>query len=157
MKFSISDTFRRYNIKNTIKIAIIICSINIFLSLFYNYIMSIFKFNYAPNPIPFNNIYEDFFLVVCLAPIIETGLFQFIPAHFLKRFNKLKIILISSIIFSLSHWYSVLNFVYGFIIGILFITGYFYAINKKSNPVLTIIFSHAFYNIYAFVMNNYNK
>jgi hypothetical protein len=135
----IRETFKKYKINNMIKIALAICVINIFESLLYNYALNYFKLNYIANPIAFNSIYEEFFLVVCLAPIVETIIFQFIQVYFLKRFDKTIIILVSSIMFGLSHWYNVMNFIHGLLVGFLFISGYFYSIRKKLNPIFPIV------------------
>jgi uncharacterized protein len=153
----IRESYKKDKINNMIKIALGICVINIFESLLYNYTLNYFKLNYKANPIAFNSIYEEFFLVVCLAPIFETIIFQFIPVYFLKRFDKIIIILVSSLMFGVSHWYNVMNFIHGLLVGFLFIAGYFYSIGKKLNPILTIICAHSFYNFYAFIMNNFIK
>ena len=138
----IRESFKKYKINNMIKIALSICVINIFESLIYNYTLNYFKLNYEANPI---------------APIFETIIFQFIPAYFLKRFDKIIIIFVSSIMFGFSHWYNLMNFIHGLLVGFLFIAGYFYSIRKKLNPIITIICAHSFYNLYAFIMNNFIK
>jgi hypothetical protein len=153
----VSNIFKKYNLKIIFKIAITICSLNIILSLLYSYILNFLKYNYKPNPIPYSNIYEEFFLVVCFAPIFETIIFQYLPVYIFRNFDKKLTIIVSTFFFALSHWFNIINFIYGFFIGILFILGYFYSVKKGTNPILTILFSHTFYNLYAFVMNNFFK
>jgi membrane protease YdiL (CAAX protease family) len=154
---AISKELKKNNIKIIIKIVLTIFIVNVLLSKLYNNTLTFFNFEFVPNPIPFSNIYEEFFLVVFFAPIIETIFFQFLPAYFLKRFNKLIIIFVSSIMFGLLHWYNIMNFIYGLFVGLLFILGYLYSLKRKSNPITTIILAHSFYNLYAFIINNFYR
>ena len=142
----------KYEIKNTLFLALIICSINIIQSNLFNQIIEYYNISYKPNPIPFNNLFEEFFLVVLFAPLFETIIFQVLPEYYLRNFNIKITIIISSLFFGLSHWYTVLNFIYGLSVGFLFILGYIRAKKSKLNPIVTIFFAHLFYNFYAFLI-----
>jgi len=110
--------------------------------------------NYKANPIPFDNIYEEIFLVILIAPVFETMLYQFLPSYFFRNKNQIITILVSSIFFGLSHWYSFLNFIYGMLIGTLFIISYILIDLRKVNPLIAICLAHMFYNISAFIINH---
>lgn len=143
--------FQKSDIRKIILFAAIICILNIIFSASFSELVSVFKLNYTINSIPFNSIYEEFFLAVVAAPFIETFFFQFGILYLLRNSNPIIAITISSLLFGLSHWYHFLNFVYGFVVGSLFATSYILIDTKKINPFITICLAHMFYNLFVFL------
>jgi len=99
---------------------------------------------------------EMFFLVVIIAPIIETLIFQYLLFSLLNQIrikNTLIIVLLMSFAFSLAHWYHWLYVVATFING--FFLNYFYVyIYKYRNELVAVLLTialHASYNLYGFL------
>jgi len=100
---------------------------------------------------------EEFFMVVAVAPLLETLLFQYIPIKVVRLFVKDThyAIVGSAISFALSHyhnWFYILN---TFLIGLIF--GYAFIASEKRlySPFLIVFFIHSLYNLYAFIVKNY--
>ena len=71
----------------------------------------------------------DYIVVILIAPLIETALFQALPYHLLRnvRFFERRtglIVIISGLLFVSQHFYSVIYIVFAFVPGILLATGY---------------------------------
>ncbi len=93
-------------------------------------------------------------MIVVLAPIIETVIFQYIPNEILEGSNLesyfLKII-IPSLLFSLAHIYHPIYMLMTFIAGIML--NKFYIDTKRQTRlffILTILL-HAMYNLYGYL------
>jgi membrane protease YdiL (CAAX protease family) len=128
--------------------------LNIIISMIFDKITTFYHIEFKSNSMPFQSKTEEFVLVVFIAPILETLIFQYLPYFYLKKYRYKYTILISSILFGLAHAYSKIYIIYGFTIGLLFISTYFYSIRKNLNPYLLVAFSHFIYNLFAFCMNN---
>lgn len=146
--------FLKSDTKKIIKYALVVFLINILISILYNKILIFYNLNYKANPIPFDSLYEEIFLIILVAPVFETLLYQFLPSYIFRNKNKIITIFVSSILFGLSHWYSFLNFIFGMLIGTLFIISYILIDIRKVNPLITICLAHMFYNISAFIWNH---
>ena len=100
---------------------------------------------------------EEFFLVVLFAPIFETLIFQsFIIKKSLQYFNNDKVVavIISALLFGLTHYYSFPYIIKATIAGALY--GLLYFIIKKQNkePYIYIALVHATYNLIGFAINH---
>lgn len=104
-----------------------------------------------------------FIFTVIVGPIIETLIFQFgiIELILLLKKNKffeILAILISSIIFGLTHNYNVYYIIFGVFIGIIFGIIYIVAKRRKDMNAFTIVLiAHAFTNLIAFFHNDVFK
>jgi hypothetical protein len=99
---------------------------------------------------------EMFFIVVVLAPIIETLIFQLCLFQFLikTRINNQSIIIIlMSITFSLFHWYHWLYVLAVFVGGLFLNYFYIYVLKNKNEltAVLLTILLHSTYNLFGFL------
>lgn len=100
-----------------------------------------------------------FTVVVILAPLLETFIFQFCIIEILlrlnrKKINKFIIIITSSLMFGLSHSFNVQYFIFGVILGILLSSCYLLAkIRKDINPFMLTLLVHASYNGFVFFIN----
>lgn len=121
----------------------------------FNLISNYFKINSG-----FNNesqtVLEIFFTVVILAPLIETFLFNYTTQKFIEFFtsHKIKVILFSSIVFSIVHCYSFIYMVYSFFAGLILNLFYHYC---KSNFNVTNAFwltflLHLAHNLTGFII-----
>lgn len=149
------ERFLKSDTRKIIKYALVVFAINLFISLLYSKVVIFLKLNYKANPIPFDSLYEEIFLVILIAPVFETMLYQFLPSYIFRNNNRIITILVSSIFFGMSHWYSILNFIYGILIGLLFIISYILIDLRKVNPLIVICLAHMLYNLTAFVLNHF--
>jgi membrane protease YdiL (CAAX protease family) len=146
------------------KIIALMCAFKVFVSLFINLIGQIFLESQD-----FDNSSLDglegvglFIVVVILAPLLESLLFQFIIIEaIILIFSYLKIkqdevvaVIISSIFFSLTHTYSHFYLFISFIGGLILGSFYIFAKNKKGmNGFLTVFIVHSFSNLITFLIN----
>lgn len=101
---------------------------------------------------------------IVLAPIIETLLFQLIPIELLllgflnytKKQYPLLVIIISALLFGLSHYYSIGYIVLTFFIG-LYLAALYFVFRRRSNSIghayLMTAFFHLLYNLTSFVVS----
>lgn len=93
----------------------------------------------------------EFFTAVIVAPLVETLIFQFLVIEFLylTKIGKRKIVVLSAIIFSLTHYYSIGYILYAFSMGVIF--SYSYVIRKNATQAfLTVYAIHLLRNVLAF-------
>ncbi len=101
---------------------------------------------------------EQLFLSIFLAPLLETALFQalFFEVLFRNRQNQKLIILgivLSSICFGLTHWYSLPYLFMGIISGMFYAFAYVFLQKRGANAFLLIVALHATYNLIVFILN----
>ncbi len=122
---------------------------------FFNYINN--AFIHIKNDINLNEFskVETIIIVIILAPLLETLIFQHIIYLFLKKLkvkNDILCIFIMSLLFSLMHWYNwlyvVMIFFSGLILNNLYV--YYYKNNSKYFFILTFLF-HSLFNLYGFL------
>lgn len=91
-----------------------------------------------------------FFILIILAPLLETFIFQWIPIKFFR--NKLKLsftktCLISAVIFSVNHYYNLGYIIVTFILGYIFVGGYMILQNTNKNAFRVVCMTHALRNL----------
>ena len=92
--------------------------------------------------------------LMILAPLIETIIFQYLIFEILKhRVKKGYIILISAVLFGLSHFYSWEYVLNTFIIGLVLAFAYGSWKNIKIHPLIVVFFVHMFYDLILFFVN----
>lgn len=114
--------------------------------------------NLTANPIDGENIIYIFAMLVIVAPVLETFIFQsaVIEVGFEFKLRRRLLVLISSLLFAFSHYY---NWVY---VGIMFFIGFIFAysymiVRSKfdiTKATLFVISLHAMSNLIAFLNNN---
>lgn len=87
----------------------------------------------------------DYTIVILVAPLIETALFQALPYHLLSKIHFLQkrlwlIIAISGLFFALQHFYSIVYIMFAFIPGILLVAGYH--LRQGNHPFISIFAVH---------------
>lgn len=142
-------------IKSFFITSFIVILLNIIISLIFDKITTIYDLEFKSDSLTFESKKEEFILVVIIAPILETLLFQYLPYFYLKKYSAIYTIIISSILFGLSHAYSIIYIIYGLTVGILFICAFFYSIKKYLQPFWLVAFCHFIYNLFAFCVNNF--
>jgi len=117
--------------------------------------------SFTSNPIDNENIIYIFAMLVIIAPVLETFIFQLaiIEIGLEFKLRRRLLVLISSILFALSHHY---NWVYVgimFFIGFIFAYSYMIVRNKydMTKATLFVISLHAMSNLIAFLNNNVFK
>ena len=106
----------------------------------------------------------EYILVVFIAPLIETAIFQYllivlILKHFSYRNKQIQIILlliISSLFFALMHLYSIYYFIIAFIMGLYF--GYITLLSeffreRKINIFISVFLTHSMINFVAMIFD----
>ena len=104
----------------------------------------------------------EFILAIIIAPFFETAIFQYffiilILDLLIKKptpFHLFLLVLISSILFALTHLFSLLYFIHAFIMGFYF--GYIsllseYFREKKINIFISVLLTHSLINLVAFL------
>jgi len=108
------------------------------------------------SPLKNESLIGKFILIVIMAPIVETIIYQFaiIEIGFRLKLRPLLCILISSLAFGFSHWY---NPVYVFVTTVVgFIFAYYYIglrPQNYTNRVVFVVLLHALSNLIAFLNN----
>tara|TARA_B110000114_G_scaffold22039_1_gene21000 strand:+ start:1245 stop:1751 length:507 start_codon:yes stop_codon:yes gene_type:complete len=101
---------------------------------------------------------EIFIFTVIIGPIIETFLFQYLIIEVLFFFKRIKIntiIIISSLSFSLTHYYNFIYILVTFLSGIIYASYYLYLKEEKQRfPFLYICLFHSLYNFSAFILDD---
>lgn len=136
--------------------------LNIILSLTLNYLFgaSLGDENESANFLTSTGTY---ILIIFLAPLIETGIFQYLlivlPLKYILPFKKLNIYLLtlsSSFLFALIHTYSIHYFVIAFLMGIylggLTIISEFLR-NKKVTIFVSVFLTHSIVNFIAVLLD----
>ncbi|MGL4333041.1 MAG: CPBP family glutamic-type intramembrane protease [Bacteroidales bacterium] len=93
---------------------------------------------------------EQLFIAVVFGPFFETVIYQFLPFVILSRISYLKknyvfILLISSLLFGLTHNYSVHHAVYSTMVGFFYM--YLYIMHTGKHPFYTVFILHAVSNL----------
>ena len=101
----------------------------------------------------------EFFIGVIIGPALETIIFHFILMELLlfifqkSRSKYFLVILISSLIFAITHRLQIHFFIISFIGGIAFSSAYIIAKIKNMIPVVIVFFIHALANFGVFLIN----
>ena len=105
---------------------------------------------------PYNDGYttdfKDFLLIVFIAPLVETIIFQYTPLKIAEHFfDKFKFIfwitiIIASIFFGLLHWKSGLYILVAFFYGLIWSFCCLVFMRRKQHPILYTAFIHSCYN-----------
>lgn len=120
------------------------------LSLTISYVLFLIHPNENDTGFTSEKITVEIIISLLIAPVIETAFFftlVFLMTKYLKK-NIIYFILISSILFGLSHFYSVDYILYSFFIGI--VLSIFYTISEKRNQgdgFLDVTIIHSLYNL----------
>jgi membrane protease YdiL (CAAX protease family) len=111
----------------------------------------------------FDSINSEFIMVVFIAPIIETIIFQYLIINqvyisYNGKKNKITAIIISSITFGLIHLYNLNYFIVGTIIGILLASSFYYFKEKTNNftAIFYVFLIHSLSNLYVFLIKILN-
>ena len=67
------------------------------ISLIFDKITTFYHLEFKSNSMPFQSKTEEFVLVVFIAPILETLIFQYLPYFYLNKYRYICTILVSSI------------------------------------------------------------
>ncbi len=124
-----------------------------------NYLSKLIDVNVSGEPIAkgffdFGNIYAAFFLIVILAPLIETYLVQYLFFKNLTgRLPQWAIILLSAFVFGLLHHYNIGYILYAFLSGLLLSVSYSFRLH--SNPFVCTALIHSVYNLIGFAINKW--
>lgn len=100
-----------------------------------------------------------FFIVVIAGPIIETFIYQYLIFKlYFYLFNKTSSnivvsILVSSVLFSLSHNYNYFAIVSTFLSGLVLGYTYFFANNRYIPPFWCVTIIHSIHNLYGLLVN----
>jgi hypothetical protein len=101
---------------------------------------------------------EIFILSVIIGPLMETFLFQYLIIEILSFFRRIKvntIVIISSLAFSLIHYYNFIYISVTFLSGVIYASYYLYLKTEKQKfPFLYIFSLHSLYNFSVFILDD---
>jgi len=108
----------------------------------------------------FDSLWEEFFVVVVIAPVIETVIFQY---AFIETLANLKVkawicIVTSALLFGALHWHNPVYVMVTTVVG--FIIAYYYMALRKQkglNGIMLLIAIYALFNALAFILKNFSK
>lgn len=98
-----------------------------------------------------------FFLLICIAPLLETLLLNRLPNLTLRKLkvtNEFALIILPSVFFGLWHFYHPLYIAMAFIAGIILNSFYIYCQKNKLYTFWLVSLLHASYNLYGFLFVN---
>ena len=109
------------------------------------------------NSVWYKNTLTRFVIIVIIGPLIETLIYHYSIYHLIKNTplteaRSKTIIIVSSLLFALSHFYNVSFILYAFLIGILFMLVYINRI-KKGDAFVIVYIIHAIFNLTLFTVN----
>ena len=138
---------QKYNVVYFIGITILLDLLSaVFLELY---------FHNTANDNNFSSIFEEILLAIFFAPIIETLIFQFLIIRVTEKFTPSITIqvLVSAIIFALSHHYSVSYVMKAFFAGLLYASLFCIAREQRKNAFVVVLISHMIYNSIISLLN----
>ena len=109
-----------------------------------------------------NDIKNDWLIIslaIFIGPLFETLIFQELTISSVRalitrpRYNFCISIIISALLFSLIHLYSVYYMIYTFFFGIILALAYYISIYRKQNAFLTLFLIHVIWNSIVFVVD----
>ncbi|MFA8299312.1 MAG: type II CAAX prenyl endopeptidase Rce1 family protein [Hyphomicrobiales bacterium] len=108
-----------------------------------------------------NGLVAFFFIAVLIVPVYETLIFQYIPIKATKFVLKnqkqqlqiLSAIILSSLLFSLSHWYNITYIITTFLGGIILAYSFILSYKRKESPILNVFIIHSIYNAIVFAID----
>lgn len=101
-----------------------------------------------------------FVVVVLLAPLLETFVFQSVPFFVFRWFTKGQLnfwlcLFVSASAFGLSHSYNVYYFLAGFLVGAVFIHLYYLANLRRQSAFALVFAVHALNNLVVFLAKDF--
>lgn len=121
----------------------------------FNYINEIF-YHYTSNDNGLSefNKFTKFLIIIFIAPLVETWVFNQLPNLALKKINissEFILIVLPSILFSLFHLYHPIYAIMAFVGGLIINFYYIHCQRKKMVAFLMVALLHASYNLYGFL------
>jgi CAAX protease family protein len=97
-------------------------------------------------------------LLFIIAPVSETLLFQSLVIHLVLKYNKKHnryfiAIILSTLLFSLTHIYNIYYFLYAIGLGLGFAIFYVIMLNRKSYPIVLTMLLHASFNAAGYFLS----
>lgn len=127
-----------------------------FVTYFFNYaLVAVFKitFNNSTSPLENATVQKKIIIACIIAPVLETTIFQWLIIEIMyKKIGTRFAVIISALLFGLSHFYNSLYVINTFFIGLILSTSYVLAKEKKFNPSLITIAVHSLHNIIIFIL-----
>jgi membrane protease YdiL (CAAX protease family) len=143
--------------------AFLLSLILVILNISFNYLTIKFSESKVTHKHNFDSIHSEFVMVVFIAPIIETIIFQYLIINqvyisYNGKNNKIIAIIISSITFGLIHLYNLNYFIFGTIIGVLLASSFYYFKEKTNNfnAIFYVFLIHSLSNLYVFLIKSFN-
>ncbi|WP_394759208.1 type II CAAX prenyl endopeptidase Rce1 family protein [Flavobacterium sp.] len=112
----------------------------------------------------FDSNLEAFFVAIVFAPIFETLLFQFLIIYqthesYKGKYVKQLSIFISSVLFGLSHFYSIYYVLFALVAGYILATSFYYFKEKTNylSAIFYITLVHLLSNLFVFIVKIYES
>lgn len=120
---------------------------------FFNYVNTILQLD-VNNDLVKQEVSFHFVTVVLIAPVLEALIFQYLPNVLLQNIgveNKVILIVLPSILFSLMHFYNWVYIIMAFNGGIILNSYYVFIKQKTGHPLAYVSLLHSLYNLYGFL------
>lgn len=112
------------------------------------------------DPFTIDNRWVEMLVLLLVAPLLETLLFQSLIIELVCKFikrprNSLYLALIlSALAFALNHTYSISYFIFTFVGGLILALAYFAGRYRRENAVLLVFLIHALYNLSTLILSS---
>jgi uncharacterized protein len=128
-------------------------SFKYFISLFQDYDVIFFNLPFEGAPLLLTILFASI-----LGPIVETYLYLVLPYKLLKKsayFNghKYLMIIVSAVIFGISHMYSFFYVIYAFLLGVIFMFSYLVRVTSDKNAFWLVALAHSLFNLITSLIN----
>lgn len=105
------------------------------------------KFDFSAGPLKDSSLAAKFVAGSFVAPLVETFLFQYLPIEILKKkLSRGYLLIFSSALFGLSHFYSIPYMLKTFLIGLVLAASYVFWIQQKPHKFIITVSFHSLFN-----------
>ena len=138
---------------SSIKYILVFTSICFFVSIGSSFLIILidqilaFNFDFSAKPLKDSSLAAKFVAGSFVAPLVETFLFQYLPIEILKKkLSRGYLLIFSSALFGLSHFYSIPYMLKTFFIGLVLAASYIFWIQQKPHKFIITVAIHSLFN-----------
>ena len=137
--------------------AVVVCFTFLYL-IYFEFLGERFDIVFVENP--YDGIENFVFMVLVLAPLLETLIFQVGVFHLLRLIKWLRkrecyIVFISGVLFGLDHFFSLSHIIVTTLLGFFFM--YVYLVRRRKGGYWMVVLLHAFYNGLLLLYSNFSQ
>jgi hypothetical protein len=138
---------------SSVKLCLLVFILDILITVLFSIVL--FPEDKYGNNIKISSIYEKVLILVMLAPVFETYIFQKLFLEGAVMLTKEKIIssIMVAILFGLAHWYSIPYIIKAFFAGLLYNLLYLKIRDRQQNAFWYVAITHMSFNLFALIIS----